>query len=59
MVEIDFLEILRRNNEDEIRMFMLRFGKKPKPFSPIYFFDPQNASMKGDNVNERWRVNNE
>lgn len=52
MKESDFMDILRRNDEDEIRKFIMLYGKKPKPFCPIYFFPSEtvndNSQSKGE-----------
>lgn len=49
MSENDFISILKRNNEDEIRQFILQYGKPPKPFCPIYFFqNTSSITSKGD-----------
>ena len=45
MKESDFMDVLRRNDEDEIRRFIILYGKKPKPFCPIYFFPSESATI--------------
>jgi hypothetical protein len=59
MEENDFLNVLLRNDENELRKFIFRFGKNRKPFSPVYFFKPEDESTKGENSDERRRINNE
>jgi hypothetical protein len=34
---MDFLEVLNRNNEEEIKSYLLQNGKSPKPRAPFYF----------------------
>ena len=33
----DFISILKKNDPDSIRKFLLSNGKKPKPYCPFYF----------------------
>lgn len=47
MDENDFLNVLKQNDENQIRKFIFLFGKKPKPFCPVYFFK-SNESQKGE-----------
>lgn len=37
MKESDFLSIMKENDSDKMKEFLLRFGKEPKIISPIYF----------------------
>lgn len=53
MEEKEFMDVLKQNKDDELKKFILLFGKKPKPFSPIYFFESKD-SQKGETNNE-WR----
>ena len=38
-MENEFKDILISNNEDKLVEWTKNNGKKPKPVSPIYFFD--------------------
>ena len=38
MNSVPFIDLLMRNDEDEIRRYIESNGKKAKPVSPIYFF---------------------
>ena len=41
-----FIDILKDNNEDKLKQFLLENGKKPKPFSPFYFVDSNIENEK-------------
>lgn len=43
----NFLEILHKNDSNEMQKFLLTNGKKPKPHSPIYFIN-KDEEQKGD-----------
>lgn len=43
----DFIDILKRNNEEEIKEYLLRFCKQPKPISPFCYI-----ITKEDNYND-------
>jgi hypothetical protein len=43
----DFIDILKRNNEEEIKEYLLRFCKQPKPISPFCYIN-----TKEDNDND-------
>ena len=43
----DFIDILKRNNEEEIKEYLLRFCKQPKPISPFCYI-----ITKEDNDND-------
>lgn len=51
MDENDFMNVLKQNDETQIKKFILLFGKKPKPFCPIYFFKSKDH-QKGEAQNE-------
>lgn len=38
-MEDEFKSILIKNNENQLIKWTISNGKKPKPVSPIYFFD--------------------
>lgn len=42
----NFLEVMKLNDEDKIRQYLLQNGKKPKPISPFEF-------TKNDSVDEQ------
>lgn len=39
----NFLEVLNKNDDNEMKKFLLSEGKKPKPHSPIYFVDMEDS----------------
>ena len=41
------IDILKRNNEEEIKEYLLRFCKQPKPISPFCYIN-----TKEDNDND-------
>lgn len=43
----NFIDILKSNDEDKIKLFLLENGKKQKPFSPFYFI---NRNTEKDEV---------
>lgn len=40
-MKTNFLEVLNKNDDNEMKKFLLSEGKKPKPYSPIYFVDKE------------------
>ena len=50
---MDFLEILRENNEGKIKEYLLQYGKSPKPRAPFYFIlDKEEPKDAGNTVYE-------
>ena len=53
----NFLDILNRNDSNEIKNFLLSDGKKPKPYCPFYFVKGNNTE-KGDQKDGRRKTDN-
>ena len=34
---MDFLDVLKENDEENIKKYLLQYGKAPKPRAPFYF----------------------
>ena len=47
---MDFLALLKENNEDEIRKYLFQYGKAPKPIAPFYFKITKEESKDGRNT---------
>jgi hypothetical protein len=44
----DFLELLKRNDKDEIKDYLMRNGKKAKVISPIIFINNNDNNNEDD-----------
>ena len=48
---MDFLKILKDNNEDEMRKYLFQYGKAPKPVAPFYIIlEKEEESNNGRNT---------
>lgn len=47
---MDFLTLLKENNEDEIRKYLFQYGKSPKPRAP-FFIEIQKKEESKDGRN--------
>lgn len=43
----EYMETLLSNDHKKMKNFLLKYGKKPKPISPIYFIPQQEAKDDG------------
>lgn len=43
----EFMDVLMNNNAEEIKKYLLKNGKKPKPIAPFYFIKKD----KEENIN--------
>jgi len=51
---MDLLEILKENKEENIKKYLLQYGKSPKPIAPFYFvMNKEDHSNVRNTVNER------
>lgn len=41
----EYISILKSANSKEMKEFLLKYGKKPKPINPIYFI-PKEEEVK-------------
>lgn len=50
---MDLLEVLKENKEENIKKYLLQYGKSPKPIAPFYFVvDKEEQSNVRNTVNE-------
>lgn len=47
---MDFLKVLKDNDEKEIKEYLYQYGKAPKPAAPFYFVLDKEASNNGRNT---------
>ena len=50
---MDFLDVLKENDEEEIKKYLIQYGKCPKPRAPFYFIDKEELDNVRNTVNER------
>ena len=50
---MDFLDVLKKNNEEEIKKYLVQYGKCPKPRAPFYFIDKEELDNVRNTVDER------
>ena len=43
---MDFLDVLKENNEDRIKKYLLQYGKSPKPRAPFYFVIKEGLNVR-------------
>lgn len=46
----NFLEVMKDNNEEKIREYLLHNGKKPKPISPFIFTKVDKDDSMSNNL---------
>ena len=51
---MEFLDVLKENDEDRIKKYLLQYGKAPKPRAPFYFIkeEPNVRSSVNAGSNE-------
>lgn len=44
---MDFISVLKRNNNDEMKNYLFQNGKSPKPVAPFYYILKEEERING------------
>jgi hypothetical protein len=49
---MEFLDVLKENNEESLKKYLIQYGKSPKPRAPFYFLKKEEPNVSRSTVND-------